>query len=367
MEWNINGTLQCQTIYPPRDGIKSEHLVAISSFNTISTFINISVNIFLIYSLCKLELIRKTSYKFIFCLCIGDGCVGLLTQPTFSALLLINTIKNKCIFEIAIHSLQTAFSQFSVLMILIITMDRFLHMTYLTRYNTYMTKKRGLILIATNIIITMIIVVSNIIASIYKFHFAVHTAIITINTIIFIIIFIIYTKTYLAIRSRVHDSSFNKLTLPVLNAGSMIVNPGFKQSERSKIQHHQNFGKAMIFVLLTLGVCYLPYFSFIAHISYLRYQCNTRISNGDWRIIGLFWSMQFVYLNSTANALIVIASSRQLRQFTSNCFKGKWQANNRTSVKKRVGIDPNNYQRKRCMVAENQGKFDRRKSRSLSI
>ena len=311
----------CQTIYPSRAGITNQNLIALTSINTISGLVNICINIFLVYGLWKLDLAKKVSYKFIVCLCIGDGCVGLVTQPALSVLLMTDHVENDCTHEITTHSLQVTFCQYSVLMVLIITMDRFLHMTYLTRYKTLMTQKRARILIVSSILITIAIVLLNMIGSIYEFHFPLHTAIITINTIIFIIIFIIYLKTYSAIRTRVHDSHFKIRAQPVIRTGSTAPRKETKDTSKSKIQYHHNFGKAMVFVLLTLAICYLPYFLLITHISYLKYQNDEFVQDGDWKTVCLYWLMQLAFLNPTANAVIVIVSCKQLRRFAKNCFK----------------------------------------------
>lgn len=311
-----------------------DHLIALSSVNTISGLANISINIFLIYGLWRLNLTKKLSYKFIVCLCIGDGCVGLLTQPTISVLLMADSGGNKCIREIATHSLQIAFCQYSLLMILTITMDRFLHMTYLTRYNNFMTPKRGGMFIFINITITIVVVLLNMIASIYEFNFIMHTIIIIMNTIIFIIILIIYCKTYLAIRTRVQDSTIKRTMQTVINTGSIFLHTKPAVNSKPKIQYHKNFGKAMIFVLLTLAICYLPYFLLIIHISYSRF----KIKEGDWRIPALYWSIQLIFTNSTANAVIVISSSKQLKRFAKNCLKNKRNANETIPERQRTNI-----------------------------
>ena len=338
-DWKINNIKKmCQTIYPSREGMSYENLIALSSVNTVLGLVNISINIFLIYGLWKLNLTKKISYKFIVCLCIGDGCVGLMTQPAISVLLMADNGGNKCILDIATHSLQIAFCQYSVLMILTITMDRFLHMTYLTRYKSLMTSKRGGMLISINILITITFVLLNMIASIYGFNFIMHTTIIIINTIIFIIILIIYCKTYLAIRTRVQDSTIKRTMRRVINTSSILLHTEPVINSKPKIQYHQNFAKAMIFVLLTLAICYLPYFLLIIHISYSRFKTKEDMNNGDWRIAALYWSIQLIFINSAANAVIVIFSSKQLRRFAKNCLKNKRNANDTIPDRQRTSV-----------------------------
>ena len=320
--------MTCQTIYPSRVGISHVNLIALSIMNTVSGLGNISINILLVYSLWKLDLIKNTSYKFIACLCIADGCVGLVTQPAVSFLLLSEDRGNNCIHEMATHSLQIALCQFSVLMILIITVDRFLRMTYLTKYKSVMTQNRGRALMIISIFTTCIFVLLNIIATIFELHFVVHTTITIINVILFVIIMMVYSKTYMAIRTRVHDSHLSKTPPP--NAGSVISRIDSLQYSKSKIQYHQNFGKAMIFVLMALMVCYLPYFVLITHLSYLRFKTRVMISNRDWRIPLLYWLMQLTFINSTANAVIVLFSSKQLRGFARSCLKTRRGQNTTT-------------------------------------
>lgn len=357
----------CQTIYPSRNGMRSQDIVALVSFNTVSGIVNLTINAFLVYALWKLDLARKTSYKFILCMCIGDGCVGLLTQPSLTALLLLRDARHKCVYEITAHSFQTTFCQFSVLMILVITLDRFLHMTFLTRYSSYMTKRRGFFLIASSIMITMIIVILNIIGSVYDHHFTIHLAVIAINTIIFIVIFVIYSKTYVTIRSRVFDSHLSRINFPAPTAASFVTRPKSEvKSSKNVIQYHHNFGKAMVFVLVAIVICYLPYFSVLTYVSHSRFKSRVNIPHRDWKTVSLWWTMQLVYINSTINAFIVIASSKQLRKFTRNFLKGQWAANNRQAAGEQMTMDSINFG-KRARDRRSKRKLHGKESRSRSI
>lgn len=355
----------CQTIYPPRNGIADQNIIALTSFNTASGLMNVTINLALIYGLWKLNLLRKTSYKFILCMCIGDACVGLFTQPTFSTLLLLKNAKNQCLHEIVAHSIQTAFCQFSVLMILVITMDRFIHMTYLTRYNIVMTRRRGFLLIISNLMITIMIALINMIASVYGFQFEIHMTTIAINTIIFIFIFVIYSKTYLAIRSRVQDSHLIRCNLPGSKMMTAMDGRRLNLVKPEKYQHHHYFGKAMVFVLLALGGCYLPYFIIITYTSYLRFYAQKGVPIDNWKTVCLFWSMQLVYLNSTVNSIIVIFSSKQLKTFARNRLKGKKGESSKIATRKTNRNDSAIFQNGN--TGGQKGMAENKKSRSLSI
>lgn len=310
----------CQTIYPNITNITSAQITALSCFNTISGLANIIINLYLVYGILKLELVKKTSYKFILFLCISDICVGIFPQQTLTALLLSKTGVNRCLLEITTQAFQAAFCQFSVIMILIITVDRYLHMNYLTRYNRYMTTKRALLLLLMNLLTCVVLVILSVTASIYHFYFTMHTVVLILNSLIFTIILVGYTKTYFSLRNRVNDIQFGKYNLPAMSASAFIITskslPTTEtlQSAKRKQKHHLNFAKPMIFVLLTLAVCYLPYFTIVTLVTYVRFRQRQFVDYKNTRTILLFWSLQLVYLNSTLNGIIVIISCKVLRQ-----------------------------------------------------
>ena len=319
----------CLTMYPCSSCVSHSHLKVLSTFNTMTGIINISINIFLIYGLWKLDLLKTISYKFIFYLCISDCCVGLFTQPSLTMLLLSKGQENLCPLELTAQSLQTAFCQFSVIMILIITMDRFMHMNFLTRYNIHMTKKRAGILVVVNVMTCVMIVALSITASLNNFYFTVHTATLAINASIIIVIFAVYSKTYFAIRKRVAGIRFAKTNPPEIAAGTFVVTKDPEASSkttknaRKRQKHHLHFAKGMIFVLITLAICYLPHFTVVTLISCLRHESEDYADDGGPKTLVLFWSLQLVYVNSVLNAGIVILSSRQLRRFTLDFIQRK--------------------------------------------
>ena len=353
----------CQTIYPDITNITSTQTTALSSFNTISGLTNIIINLYLVYGLLKLELVKKTSYRFILFLCISDICVGVFPQPTLTALLLSKTSVNRCLLEITTQAFQAAFCQFSVIMILIITVDRYLHMNYLTRYNRYMTKNRALLLLLMNLLTCAMLVILSVTASIYHFYFTMHTVVLILNSLIFTIILAGYTKTYFSLRNRVNDIKFGKHNLPAISASAFIITSKSLattetlQSAKRKQKHHLNFAKAMIFVLLTLAVCYLPYFTIVTIVTYFRFRQRYFVDYKNTRAILLFWSLQLVYLNSTLNGIIVIISCKVLRQFA-------WR-----SLRRNEASTASKTQSKRNLVTTKQTPTlpQRRISRSMSL
>ncbi len=308
----------CQTVFTNKSLLVHKQIVALTFTDFIIAFANVSVNLLLIYGLLKLRLIKTISYKFILFLCISDCCIGLIPQMLLACVLLI-TGDHSCVLKIITQSFQVACCQFSVIMILIITMDRFLHMNYLTKYNVYMTKNRAFSILAINIIICMLTVIANVLASIYNCYFIVHTTILGLNATVILFICGIYAKTYWSIRNRVKGirldsemSSILRHSLLTSNRALAIIPSKFIQRRQ---QYHLNFAKAMILVLLTLGLCYTPYLTVVCMVTYAEFEGDKTFKVGDVQILILYWSVLLMYINSFFNGIILVFSNKRIRRF----------------------------------------------------
>ena len=108
--------------------------------------LNVAGNAILIWALRKTQQTRTTSIQFIVVLSSSDlilGIAGIVfsipsTAEQYQALQSLTSIT---------HFVMNTSSTFSMLMILLIAFDRYLHMRYLERYPTVFTRKRGYFLV----------------------------------------------------------------------------------------------------------------------------------------------------------------------------------------------------------------------------
>ena len=115
-------------------------------YNILSGVLNICGNSILIWGLCRTRQTKTISFRFIAILSSSDlvtGVVGLV----FVTLILFETFQERCWLRICVQVAIIIFNYFSAMVILLIALDRYLHMKYLEQYSFKFTKKRAYLLV----------------------------------------------------------------------------------------------------------------------------------------------------------------------------------------------------------------------------
>lgn len=262
--------------------------------NTLISVSNITINGLLTLSIYRLGKLKTLTFKFIICLNIADIGIG-ITQPMVE---IINVLDNTgSLRKARIVALFVTYSlcQFSVTMVVIVAVDRHIRMKHLMKYNSIMTKKLAIILVTANCVTSLSLPAGLILASIYGFYALFHITIIIAGNISIIVVIVLYTKTYFSIREKSNN----------LQLASEV------QRNRTHRSSDKMFAKGMLFVLLSLVFCYIPFYSFSLARSVLMYNDigeNPTISKC------FQWSCLLVYANSSLNAIFIIVFNKQIKQ-----------------------------------------------------
>ena len=222
-------------------------IISLVVLNTLISIANILVNLFLIYAIWKLKLYTTLSQRLILCLNFSDLCVGLTVQPCVTAVYLTEDINKAVGIRLAAQFFSFLFCQFSGVMTMIITLDRYLHMKYLHFYKVYMTSRKAVMFIAANLGLSISLAVTYTLASTYGFFKYINTTFLVTDLVVLIAIFLLYTCTYLSLRSRVKDSQLPSTTTT-------------DRKERRVQRRDAEFAKGMVLILAALFACYMPYF-----------------------------------------------------------------------------------------------------------
>ena len=122
--------------------IPSTILYFIRILNFIVWPLNIVGNACLIYALRKTGQTHTVSFKFIIIMSIADLSCGLVGLFLIS-FLLWERFQDNIYLQVGAQWIVNFQGSFSTFMIALIALDRYLHLTYLTRYSTIMNMKRG--------------------------------------------------------------------------------------------------------------------------------------------------------------------------------------------------------------------------------
>ena len=120
-------------------------------------FTNIIVNLFLVHALRELKKLHSLSHRFILLMSISDICVGL--SGIFSHTINIINIP-KGIYDSDFQNYTAVISMFFISFTgrftVIIALDRYVRMHYLTRYEKIMTNKRAVLLVSANVLLGLV-------------------------------------------------------------------------------------------------------------------------------------------------------------------------------------------------------------------
>ena len=290
----------CYSVYPNREDFKASNIVSLMVVNILISLLSISANSFLIYAIIKTRQTDRISSQFILCLSVSDCCVGIILQPIVILLLTDFAEVHNCALELTAQFLSYTFPQISGVMIVIIAFDRFLHMKYLNQYSTYMTKRRGGLLVAINVMLAFFIASCSLAASLHGKFFIFNTVLVGIEVSVAIVCIVIYMFTYRIVHQQTDQMRKEQLNMKILSP----------DASKNVPKQDLKLAKTLVFVLTVYSICYLPYLILGLVWSYYQYYKGDQVS--QTLEILVWWSFILVYLNSSFNAIIFSARNKHI-------------------------------------------------------
>ena len=287
-----------KTVYSLLCYIPKDHAIGLLTTNAFLLLISLPLNLFLCYAILKLRLLNRTSFRFILVLTISDLCTILIVEPLHFVQYTFAFIGN-----VSSHNWQLVtqfcgftFGQFSGVMILIIALDRYLHMKYLNNYSSVMTEKRSTILILINAATSLICAILFTISSIYGFFFYINIVYLFVDLAVFLICCLVYLQALIKIRTHVADSNIRNDT-------------SRNHIRRADVQ----FAKGVLFIMLAISICYMPYF--ITGIIAALEKRNQNNGVNQSLAASIYWSMELVLTVPIINTFLLVSFNKKLKNF----------------------------------------------------
>ena len=302
--------------------LPTSFVTLIVTLNTVGSLLNIGVNSILIYTIFKLKLQKKISYRFILCLSASDMCVGIIVQPVLSARLCVSDPETLPFVRLALVFLGIMFVQTSCAMAAVISVDRYLHMKHLMYYTSHMTKRRCNLLIALTIAISFVVSVGVSIGVINNLAVYVTACWLSLNVALLFLVVIFYTRAYLSIRGRIAHSTFRS--------------EGRRHNKRIQ-RPDLEFIKGMVFLLIALLVFYVPFE--IASMLVLFMSSGLSKEAKLNLQYAYYCCLICVYLISSYNGIILIMFDRKLRSYLQRNMLRRGEHMTSSSVVRVAAID----------------------------
>ena len=293
---------------------------------------NVTFNAFLIHALRKRDKLKIVSYWLISCLSITDvfvGILGLVEEGLIARLGSHCAANDVCFLTRALVLFSV---NFSLIFLLIIATDRFIHLKYSLRYKAKMTKKRAVALVCFNVIFTLHMVITAVLLPKYQPKFIelhalayrIYRVILSsAYVLILVAVYVLYTATYLALRK----ISPNTANLPTTgNYGAELTTYAESRPSASTIYNgrrrspDQEFVFGVGLILFSSFVCLIPNVLVAAYNTYGVLIQNGKYTPSESAETVRKWTFLAVQLNSSLNAIIILICSRELRKYTKQCF-----------------------------------------------
>ena len=293
MKIDNDGVAVCLMQMPMIIGGVNEFIIGL--FLIPLAFFNIVTNILLIFALYKSKLFRSLSHKYILVMTFSDLCLGLSAIPTLGVFFILGD-QQKCLVMKIIEFWILFCEYISVLMMICISADRYLHVTKPTQYQTLMNGFRLRIIIVICLLLALLFAIFCVTQTFFYVQLVV-----TIGNISLLLSLIVLNKRTIGTLKEHQKSTLLRLQ----NANKLGINTRNYDKELSAVM-------TVRLVLATNLICYLPFIITNVIWTYYRMKLN---QDPGLVISALYeWSAVILFSASVVNSLIIIHGNTKCRR-----------------------------------------------------
>ena len=259
----------------------------------------------LIWGLRKTRQTKTISFQFIVIMSASDVIIGIIGL-TFLTMLSTDPYQNYCWMRLALQAALSSCNCFSSFLVLLIALDRYLHMRYLERYSVKFTKRHGYYLICISFFLASLISAT----FIFQFPPATHSIL---KEVLFslaiplpISVIILYYKAMRAMRRKA-----NQITRSIINHNRALGNAAKKVS--------------LCFLILTVP----------AIVSHILDGVNMQVGFIDQPVVNTcIWFAYITFLaNGFCSSVIFMSQNISIRRALRRTIINKWDC-----FRSKVGI-----------------------------
>ncbi|XP_065065791.1 histamine H2 receptor-like [Rhopilema esculentum] len=299
-----NGTAHlCLSLAPNNLGEQSA--IITGAIIILFAFFNILSNSLLIFALYKSKQLRTFSNKFILIMTVSDLCLGVFTQPVTAAIWISSRQRN-CLELKSVEFMVIFLGYISALMILLISVDRYLHVTKPARYRMLVNAFR----------MKLSVVLSAVLAFCFALIFVINTS--------------FYQHTFLTI-----VNNFMMLCFAILNTKTLkslerhekntVLRLKQDKSGQEASCHHKTAQltaiKTIRWVMAAFFIFYLPYNIVSIVWTYFRFQL--KVEPGMTLNALYQWTYLILFSGTFINSWIIIRGNTKCRRVILSILQNK--------------------------------------------
>eukprot|EP00794_Sanderia_malayensis_P011140 gene11140-12312_t len=286
----------CPSLWPL--DIPKVHLNTWATLTAILSPLTFACNATLIYSLFKTKQLNSITNKFILLMSISDLCTSVFVFPLMVVMIVLKNDYRNCQFELAVKYLAMIFGYFSFFMLCSVSVDRYVHVTKLNRYNRFMNDFRMKLMVAVSIIMSVTIGAISVYGpSLLSLQLTLHI----INIISITFVFSVYMHVFC--RIRMHIENFKQ-----------VISEG-KSAPSANREAKREFCaiKTIRALLGTVIILYSPY-NIVSPI-FVYYQFHKGVTPPPSVSIATYIAYTIVLSNPAINAIIYSFGNSAVKRF----------------------------------------------------
>ena len=278
------------------------HLITWAVATSILSPITIISNSALIYGLYKTQQLTTITNKFILVMCISDLGTGIFVLPLIAIQVCLKDTIRSCTFEMYVLYMGFLLVYLSFFMLICVSMDRYIHVTKLNKYNQFMNEFRMKVAIVVSLVASASIACITIMFPSFPLQLTLNLS--NLSGVLFM--FFLYSLVFRKIA--IHAEKFKR----------MLEEQGTIQSTGRETKRELSSTKTIRCVLGALLVLYLPYNICSAIWSFYRWDQSLKPTLA--LNIALYWSYVIVLSNAAINAMIFGYGNSVVRRFLFSKF-----------------------------------------------
>eukprot|EP00794_Sanderia_malayensis_P008102 gene8102-8970_t len=278
----------------------------IAVLNFIMIPCTLATNIALLYSLSKTRQLGSVVNNLFMCLCVSDCCIATIVQSLIAVLFTVYRHEHACYVEMSAQFLTFLFGHFSGFVIVVIGIDRYIHMKYLQKYDSIVTKRRAVLTLILCGFAALAIAAGYTLSTIYDVFQWLNMSILLIDLAAIMTIYTAYCQAYYKVKQHLKRTKGLRTT---------VASPSSPRSKKMRPAAPSYAMSMIVTIVLILGavfLCYVPYVC-VGMMAFYRVQMKQQ-QLSPALAFSIYLTYLFVYLNSFLNAAIFIYKNDAVRK-----------------------------------------------------
>ena len=293
----------CKTAFLARVLLSETQALIITCLLSLSAPFITAINLLLCISLIKTKQAKRKSQRFILILGISDICVGAISAPVMAVTFSVFHKTRICWYEKLSLFLGHFNARLSAYVVFLIGLDRYFNI--ITDFRSESTLRKltqsemghraffGIVLVATAAQGSLTVV-----------EFENRSLPNSISSAIDAIIYLTYLFIYIRLYYKVRKFSKNN---------SLHLDPEGNNSRGYRPTYVRNLIKTVLYLLLSVGLCYLPYVIMKFTVTYIEYRLHKPV--GQNLRFAHYLSFQPIIFNSFLNTVIILNRNSVLKKY----------------------------------------------------